>query len=239
MHRVFAARDAEVGVCCGAVARQRPPRRAVREARRHTAPALFLTHATVSLAGPQGAQPLYWGATEDGQLLLGSHLDELEGCSPTATQFPAGACAPRTVRRTPMRSPGALCASVCRCVHVCSTPTRRVSDTPPPPLNVVFSQARCLRARGTRSRSTLATRAGCSWTTRTGAGRHALRRVVRAVSRQGAGMCTHDTTHSPPGWLCPDTTPHTPRRPGQLLSFMLEVDGQHWRSIKVCCGERH
>jgi hypothetical protein len=39
----------------------------------------------------QGAQPLYWGATEEGQLLLGSHLDELEGCSPTATMFPPGA----------------------------------------------------------------------------------------------------------------------------------------------------
>lgn len=38
----------------------------------------------------QGAQPLYWGATEEGQLLLGSHLDELEGCSPTATAFPPG-----------------------------------------------------------------------------------------------------------------------------------------------------
>lgn len=40
----------------------------------------------------QGAQPLYWGATEEGQLLLGSHLDELEGCNPTATMFPPGAC---------------------------------------------------------------------------------------------------------------------------------------------------
>lgn len=42
------------------------------------------------LLPPQGAQPLYWGATEEGQLLLGSHLDELEGCSPTATMFPPG-----------------------------------------------------------------------------------------------------------------------------------------------------
>jgi hypothetical protein len=58
-----------------------------------------VTHlpATVTVAAdyraPQGAQPLYWGATEEGQLLLGSHLDELEGCSPTATMFPPGGCA--------------------------------------------------------------------------------------------------------------------------------------------------
>lgn len=38
----------------------------------------------------EGGQPLYWGATDEGQLLLGSNLDDLEGCDPTATMFPQG-----------------------------------------------------------------------------------------------------------------------------------------------------
>jgi hypothetical protein len=38
----------------------------------------------------EGGQPLYWGATDEGQLLLGSHLNDLEGCEPTATMFPPG-----------------------------------------------------------------------------------------------------------------------------------------------------
>lgn len=53
----------------------------------------------------EGAQPLYWGATEEGQLLLGSHLDELEGCSPTATAFPPGTLFAST-RHTVAFSPG-------------------------------------------------------------------------------------------------------------------------------------
>lgn len=32
----------------------------------------------------------YRGATREGQLLLGSRIEDLEGCSPTATAFPAG-----------------------------------------------------------------------------------------------------------------------------------------------------
>jgi hypothetical protein len=41
----------------------------------------------------EGGQPLYWGATDEGQLLLGSHLNDLDGCEPTATMFPPGAAA--------------------------------------------------------------------------------------------------------------------------------------------------
>jgi hypothetical protein len=52
---------------------------------------LQASHCLLCVLLQQGAQPLYWGATEEGQLLLGSHLDELEGCSPTATMFPPGA----------------------------------------------------------------------------------------------------------------------------------------------------
>lgn len=52
----------------------------------------------------QGAQALYWGATEEGQLLLGSHLDELEGCNPTATMFPPGAAMQDKRSHSGMRS---------------------------------------------------------------------------------------------------------------------------------------
>ena len=38
----------------------------------------------------EGRQPLYWGATEQGQLLIGSELDDVDGCDPTATIFPPG-----------------------------------------------------------------------------------------------------------------------------------------------------
>jgi hypothetical protein len=39
---------------------------------------------------PEGAQPLFWGATDEGSLLFGSSLEDLEECNPTATLFPAG-----------------------------------------------------------------------------------------------------------------------------------------------------
>ncbi|GBF90749.1 hypothetical protein Rsub_03050 [Raphidocelis subcapitata] len=47
-------------------------------------------HRVFAARDAAGAQPLYWGATAEGQLLLGSHLDDLEECDPTATLFPAG-----------------------------------------------------------------------------------------------------------------------------------------------------
>lgn len=53
-----------------------------------------------------GGQPLFWGATDQGQLLLGSSLDDLEGCEPTATLFPAGTLFAST-RHTVAYSPGA------------------------------------------------------------------------------------------------------------------------------------
>eukprot|EP00877_Chromochloris_zofingiensis_P011519 jgi/Chrzof1/6620/Cz19g03010.t1 len=39
---------------------------------------------------PEGQQPLYWGATDEGQLLFGSTVEDLLDCNPTATMFPAG-----------------------------------------------------------------------------------------------------------------------------------------------------
>jgi asparagine synthetase B (glutamine-hydrolysing) len=37
-----------------------------------------------------GSQPLFWGASPDGQLLFGSCLEDLSTCTPSATSFPAG-----------------------------------------------------------------------------------------------------------------------------------------------------
>lgn len=49
-----------------------------------------LQHRVFAARDADGAQPLYWGATKEGQLLLGSHLEDLDECHPTATLFPAG-----------------------------------------------------------------------------------------------------------------------------------------------------
>jgi hypothetical protein len=54
---------------------------------------------------PEGGQPLYWGATDEGQLLLGSHLNDLDGCDPTATMFPPGTLFAST-KHTVAYSPG-------------------------------------------------------------------------------------------------------------------------------------
>ncbi|KAF8072401.1 histone H3 [Scenedesmus sp. PABB004] len=53
----------------------------------------------------EGSQPLYWGATEEGQLLLGSHLNDMDGCDPTATLFPPGTLFAST-KHTVAYSPG-------------------------------------------------------------------------------------------------------------------------------------
>lgn len=53
----------------------------------------------------EGTQPLYWGATEEGQLLVGSALGDLEGCDPTATIFPPGSLF-ATERHTVAYNPG-------------------------------------------------------------------------------------------------------------------------------------
>lgn len=64
----------------------------------HTTP-LFSSAAAPAVAArdPEGGQPLYWGATDEGQLLLGSHLNDLDGCDPTATMFPQGTAYIQTV----------------------------------------------------------------------------------------------------------------------------------------------
>eukprot|EP00879_Flechtneria_rotunda_P004908 GHRR01005182.1.p1 GENE.GHRR01005182.1~~GHRR01005182.1.p1 ORF type:complete len:270 (+),score=92.34 GHRR01005182.1:154-963(+) len=52
-----------------------------------------------------GGQPLFWGATDEGQLLFGSSLDDLDGCEPTATLFPPGTLFAST-RHTIAYNPG-------------------------------------------------------------------------------------------------------------------------------------
>ncbi len=51
---------------------------------------LQVQHRVLAARDPDGAQPLYWGATEEGRLMLGSELADLAACDPTATSFPAG-----------------------------------------------------------------------------------------------------------------------------------------------------
>lgn len=53
----------------------------------------------------EGAQPLFWGTTEEGQLLFGSRVEDLEGCDPSATPFPAGTLF-ASERHTVAYSPG-------------------------------------------------------------------------------------------------------------------------------------
>ena len=38
-----------------------------------------------------GSQAMHWGVTDDGRFMFGSDVDDLAGCNPTATAFPAGA----------------------------------------------------------------------------------------------------------------------------------------------------
>eukprot|EP00798_Chlamydomonas_sp_ICE-L_P007427 gene7427-560_t len=47
-------------------------------------------HRVLAARDSQGSQPLYWGATESGQLLFGTELGDLEASNPTATAFPQG-----------------------------------------------------------------------------------------------------------------------------------------------------
>ncbi|GAX73815.1 hypothetical protein CEUSTIGMA_g1266.t1 [Chlamydomonas eustigma] len=49
-----------------------------------------LSHRVLASRDADGVQPLHWGATSDGQLLFGSHLEDLKDCNPTATIFPPG-----------------------------------------------------------------------------------------------------------------------------------------------------
>lgn len=49
-----------------------------------------LSHRVLASRDAEGVQPLHWGATSDGQLLFGSHLEDLKDCDPTATMFPPG-----------------------------------------------------------------------------------------------------------------------------------------------------
>jgi len=38
----------------------------------------------------EGKEKLYWGVTEEGQLLIGTHIEDLVACDPSAVQFPQG-----------------------------------------------------------------------------------------------------------------------------------------------------
>eukprot|EP00798_Chlamydomonas_sp_ICE-L_P032217 gene32217-16775_t len=47
-------------------------------------------HRVLAARDAEGSQPLFWGATENGQLLFGSVSGDLDGCNPTSTAFPSG-----------------------------------------------------------------------------------------------------------------------------------------------------
>lgn len=47
-------------------------------------------HRVFAARDGEGCQPLYWGSTDEGQLMFSTHPGDLAGCSPTATLFPAG-----------------------------------------------------------------------------------------------------------------------------------------------------
>lgn len=49
-----------------------------------------ILHRLLAARDADGVQPLYWGSTEEGQLMFGSAIDDLDLCQPTATMFPAG-----------------------------------------------------------------------------------------------------------------------------------------------------
>lgn len=52
----------------------------------------------------EGSQPMWWGATEDGHLMIGSAPDQLADCNPNACMFPAGtlfASEPHTIAYCP------------------------------------------------------------------------------------------------------------------------------------------
>lgn len=49
-----------------------------------------LHHRVLAARDSEGVQPLYWGCTDEGQLLFGSYAADLKDCNPTATLFPAG-----------------------------------------------------------------------------------------------------------------------------------------------------
>lgn len=66
-------------------------------------------HRVFAARDAAGAQPLFWGATAEGQLLLGSDLADLEECDPTATMFPAGTLF-ASERHIVAYSPGDRCA---------------------------------------------------------------------------------------------------------------------------------
>jgi asparagine synthetase B (glutamine-hydrolysing) len=50
-----------------------------------------------------GAQGMHWGVTDDGRFMFGSDVDDLAGCNPTATAFPAGVYAPLLTCSCPMQ----------------------------------------------------------------------------------------------------------------------------------------
>mmetsp|Transcript_12018 Transcript_12018/g.25842 ORF Transcript_12018/g.25842 Transcript_12018/m.25842 type:complete len:293 (-) Transcript_12018:644-1522(-) len=47
-------------------------------------------HRVLAARDSEGGQPLFWGATDSGQLVFGSAIEDLGVCNPTATSFPKG-----------------------------------------------------------------------------------------------------------------------------------------------------
>ncbi|KAG2435647.1 hypothetical protein HXX76_006849 [Chlamydomonas incerta] len=63
-------------------------------------------HRVLAARDSEGVQPLFWGCTDNGQLMFGSVADDLEGCNPTAAPFPSGTLF-ASERHTVAYSPGA------------------------------------------------------------------------------------------------------------------------------------
>ncbi|KAJ9525605.1 hypothetical protein QJQ45_003374 [Haematococcus lacustris] len=49
-----------------------------------------MRHRVLAGRDRDGSQPLFWGATGDGQLVFGAEPEDLAACNPSATLFPAG-----------------------------------------------------------------------------------------------------------------------------------------------------
>lgn len=64
-------------------------------------------HRVLAARDPEGAQTFYWGATDDGQLLFGSRIEDLGECNPSAVAFPPGTVF-ASERHTVAYSPGKL-----------------------------------------------------------------------------------------------------------------------------------
>jgi asparagine synthetase B (glutamine-hydrolysing) len=118
-----------------------------------------LHHRVFAARDAAGAQPLWWGATAEGSLMIGSCPEDLAECEPSATPFPAGES-----RRAGVRVGGQRCVGVC-CLSVFGlqgetsapyTPACKTKNN----THAMHQQERSLRPSATRSPTRPASAAG-------------------------------------------------------------------------------